>query len=135
MKPSDVKLDRIVYLQPGNVPCKILMEQIINGTLIVEIPNHLLRLPRPGEPTDDGLREVDIRYLTLEKGGLPAVVAEAHYIIDCQAIGEEADAGFDGGEFSRPAHADILEGLLRKLAFKHNVSYDKLRVELMKEGV
>lgn len=51
------------YLQPGNLPVKMLSEAEYNGTVIVEVPESHKRMARPGETEDDGLREVPVDQL------------------------------------------------------------------------
>lgn len=58
------------------------------------------------------------------------VALEAMHILDKQAEGEEMDAGFDGGEFSGPAHARIVEGLMEDLATKNGYTVDQLMNEV-----
>jgi hypothetical protein len=58
------------------------------------------------------------------------VIAQAQEIIQSHALGAEADAGFDAGEWSGPAHADMEEKALRQLAAANNVDFDDLMVAL-----
>lgn len=51
---------------------------------------------------------------------------EAHQIYRGHAEGAELDAGFDGGEFSGPAHDSMLEDALRELAARYDVDFDDL---------
>lgn len=57
----------------------------------------------------------------------PVVVEEAIRLMNDYAYAAEADAGFDGGEFSGPANARSLERALAKLADRHGVTVDDVR--------
>jgi hypothetical protein len=61
---------------------------------------------------------------------LSAAVKEAELVIERQQGGEEMDAGFDAGEFSGPAHAEILDRLLDEVAGKHGLSRTELDAAL-----
>jgi len=51
------------------------------------------------------------------------VKAEAIEIINSHALGAEMDAGFDGGEWSGPAHAEMEQEALEKLAARSGVKF------------
>jgi hypothetical protein len=44
--------------------------------------------------------------------------------------GADADAGFDAGEFSGPAHAEILDRELEQIARQHGLTGDELNYEM-----
>lgn len=52
---------------------------------------------------------------------------EAEQIIRAHEIGAELDAGFDAGEFSGPAHDQMLCSALTELATRYDVDVDELR--------
>lgn len=43
-----------------------------------------------------------------------------------QDYAAEMDAGFDGGEFSGPAHDDMLQGTLERFQVKHQLTDDEI---------
>lgn len=62
------------------------------------------------------------------------IVAEAMKIVEAHSIGAEMDAGFDGGEFSGPAHCEMEVDDLAELAKIHGLSYDQLDSFMMVEA-
>jgi len=51
---------------------------------------------------------------------------EAQQIFRGHVLGSKLDSGFDGGEFSGPAHDRMLEDELHELANRYDVDYDEL---------
>jgi hypothetical protein len=59
------------------------------------------------------------------------VVAEmAIQIQEDHAYGAEADAGFDGGEFSGPAHMEMETEAIGSLASRNGFTYDQVMDEV-----
>lgn len=56
--------------------------------------------------------------------------SKAEAIMEAHAKGADADAGFDGGEFSGPAHAEDEEEELAVLAAEYGITYHKLMADL-----
>lgn len=54
-------------------------------------------------------------------------------IEEAHAIGAEADAGFDGGEFSGPAHDRAMHAEIEKLAEAHGYTVDEVWTEVNRQ--
>lgn len=68
--------------------------------------------------------EADESDKTMNATTIPEKVkAEAIEIMNSHALGAEMDAGFDGGEWSGPAHADMEEEALQALAARAGVKF------------
>lgn len=61
---------------------------------------------------------------------LRAVAIEALDIYEEHDESLQFDAGFDGGEFSGPAHAEMASKRVAELAAEHGYTYDDVAVEL-----
>jgi hypothetical protein len=59
-----------------------------------------------------------------------SAVAEAEAAIDAWERAADADAGFDAGEFSGPAHARRLDAALDAIAARHGLTRDRLDEQL-----
>lgn len=64
--------------------------------------------------------------MTEKKTPLWMVVDFAEAIMNAHAEAAEADAGFDGGEFSGPAHHRAEEREITKLAEQHGYTYEEV---------
>jgi hypothetical protein len=63
----------------------------------------------------------------MTKTQVQVAIDATHQIVHDQALAEEADAGFDAGEWSGPEHARILLDLLNQKAIELGFdSYDHL---------
>ena len=56
----------------------------------------------------------------------------AQQIMDEHTIGAEADAGFDGGEFSGPAHHEMETRAITQLAERNGYTYDEVMTQIMR---
>ena len=65
---------------------------------------------------------------------LGEVITEAEAIMYAHNEGAEMDAGFDAGEFSGPAHDDMMEKEITELASANGFTYDQVYGELMKRA-
>lgn len=55
-----------------------------------------------------------------------ACLVEARAAVDASHEAEDADAGFDGGEFSGPAHARMLARTLERIGAKYGFSLEQV---------
>lgn len=62
------------------------------------------------------------------------MLAEAHAAEEDREEAREADAGFDGGEFSGPAHHEALMREFAEIAAKYGRDEDHLMTLLMEEN-
>lgn len=67
-----------------------------------------------------------IRHVTVVKLDRLAALAAAITVMDAMADGATADAGFDAGEFSGPAHDRMLDARLDKIARQHGLTRQML---------
>lgn len=72
-----------------------------------------------------------MRVIAAERPSIAQIVDQAIEIWNSYAIAAEADAGFDGGEFSGPANEDAEERALRQLAEKNGYSFEDLQTAMM----
>lgn len=68
--------------------------------------------------------------LTVKRMSLRQVAILSDEITQSSVIATEADAGFDGGEFSGPAHGDMLKERLTELAEKFGYTFEQLEGEM-----